>query len=71
MCRALRPAPYIFAGLCSLFHCYLVAATAAFLDVPLASLVPTLSRRSILPMRVLCKKSECAQSGQCSFCLGA
>jgi len=39
MCRALRPAPYIFAGLCSLFHCYLVAATAAFLDVPLASLV--------------------------------
>ena len=30
--------PFIFAGLCELFDMYLLAATAAFIDLPLASI---------------------------------
>lgn len=46
--RALRPAPFIFAGLCELVNLYLVAATAPFIDVPLASLVAEAAPQVIL-----------------------
>ncbi|KAK9832750.1 hypothetical protein WJX81_008241 [Elliptochloris bilobata] len=54
--RALRPASFIFAGLCELFDMYLVAAAAAFIDVPLVSLsmesVPQETPAAELPVRL-------------------
>lgn len=39
ICRALQPAPFVYAGICDLFELYMVHVFIAFSDTSLASIM--------------------------------